>query len=348
MRSMRLSAIPPRRRRPGRRHVRVQVVRQAPVLGERDHVQRLGGGDVGDDDVQPHGQPRFGRGGDAPPERLAGAPPSDEPVVGRFGRAVQADHQAVQRQGGKQLQQVGAPQAGAVRGNRQHHAQLGRQPVVVREVLADSRLAAGDLKPDHPPSGRPAEAPSASTHGPGRAASAGTAIVRPRHSAVSPCLMPGGQALVIPGRASHAADARAVSDQAPGPISPGRRIRLFLTVRSDSCHILILPISSQHLIWKWVIPLAGHSFGYEAKFARKGTRSLMIWFASINSGIAAALFAVVVISIRACERRRDLFDRSHGGLPGAFTRKMLALHTQQTGPSARSRYQADARNLARR
>ena len=74
----------------------------------------------------------------------------------------------------------------------------------------------------------------------------------------------------------------------------------------------------------------------------------MIWFALLVNGIAVAAFVVVVISIQACEHRRDLFDRSHGGQAGAFTRKVLALHTQQTGPIARGRHHADARNLARR
>jgi hypothetical protein len=42
------------------------------------------------------------------------------------------------------------PQARAVRRDRDHHAQLEREPVSVNEVLVNGRLTAGDLEPDHP------------------------------------------------------------------------------------------------------------------------------------------------------------------------------------------------------
>jgi hypothetical protein len=61
----------------------------------------------------------------------------------------------------------------------------------------------------------------------------------------------------------------------------------------------------------------------------------MIWFAFVVSVLALAAFAVVVTSIRLCERRQSLFDRSCGGLADAFTRRLLDLHTER--PEARTR-----------
>jgi hypothetical protein len=47
-----------------------------------------------------------------PAERLVGAAPPGEPVIGRLAGPVQADHPPIRRKRGEQLKQVAAPQAG--------------------------------------------------------------------------------------------------------------------------------------------------------------------------------------------------------------------------------------------
>jgi len=74
----------------------------------------------------------------------------------------------------------------------------------------------------------------------------------------------------------------------------------------------------------------------------------MICFALIVSGAVLAAFAVIVVSIQRCERRKSLFDPARGGLADAFTRKVLALHVHQAEPGTARQDRTAAQNLARR
>lgn len=74
----------------------------------------------------------------------------------------------------------------------------------------------------------------------------------------------------------------------------------------------------------------------------------MIWLALIIGGAALGAFAVMVVSIRLCERRKSLFDPSRGGVADAFTRTVLALHVDSTGIDAGHLHRACARDLVRR
>lgn len=74
----------------------------------------------------------------------------------------------------------------------------------------------------------------------------------------------------------------------------------------------------------------------------------MIWLALIVSGSGLAAFAVMVVSIRLCERRKSLFNPARGGLGEAFTRKVLALHVDPAWIDADHSHQAGTRDLARR
>lgn len=74
----------------------------------------------------------------------------------------------------------------------------------------------------------------------------------------------------------------------------------------------------------------------------------MIWLALIIGGAALGAFALMVVSIRLCERRKSLFDPARGGLVDAFTRTVLALHVDPTGTDAGHLHQARARDLVRR
>ncbi len=74
----------------------------------------------------------------------------------------------------------------------------------------------------------------------------------------------------------------------------------------------------------------------------------MIWFALVISGAALTAFAVMVVSIRLCERRKSLFDPARGGLADAFTRKVLALHVSQPPASSGCQHKTVARDLVGR
>jgi hypothetical protein len=74
----------------------------------------------------------------------------------------------------------------------------------------------------------------------------------------------------------------------------------------------------------------------------------MVWLALIVGGAVLAAFAVMVVSIRLCERRKSLFDPARGGPADAFTRKLLALHVDQAGLDAGRPHDAAAPDLVRR
>lgn len=74
----------------------------------------------------------------------------------------------------------------------------------------------------------------------------------------------------------------------------------------------------------------------------------MIWLALIIGGAALGAFALMVVSIRLCERHKSLFDPARGGVADAFTRKVLALHVDPTGIDAGHLHRIRARDLVRR
>lgn len=74
----------------------------------------------------------------------------------------------------------------------------------------------------------------------------------------------------------------------------------------------------------------------------------MIWIALAASGVALTVFAVMVASIRLCERRKSLFDPARGGLADAFTRKVLGLHVCQPQAGSNRQRKTSARDLVGR
>ena len=61
----------------------------------------------------------------------------------------------------------------------------------------------------------------------------------------------------------------------------------------------------------------------------------MILLGVILASIMTAAFAVMVASIRRCERRQDLFGQARRGYGDRFTRKVLAVHVDQRPALAR-------------
>jgi hypothetical protein len=108
-----------------------------------------------------------------------------------------------------------------------------------------------------------------------------------------------------------------------------------------------LLISLKHPIWQWVSLLSDPSFK-AAKVHGEKEIVPMIWIAFVVSVLALAGFIVVVTSIRLCERRQSLFDRSRGGLADALTRRLLDLHTELPEARARTENRTGTPSLTRR